>query len=638
MKNITYENQGNSTYLVYEIDATDIVDNLSLGMINNNKIIGLAPVIYSQVDDKKYLKYNISAKVSAAAFLAGAASRNRILGVFSGVSKALLSAEEYMLDANTIILDLDYIYVDVTTCEAELICLPVQRGNFNDVVSFFKNIIFSVTYDQTENCDYVAKIIGCLNSHSSFSLQNFMQTIDELNGKRINIQNLQNSHQLEPQPNYTEVLHGESQEIKSATENQQRITPQGINLQGINPQGINPQGINPQGINSQGTGMALQSPQIQNNSGYPYNNTQNQPPIQLQGIPTGNIYYANQPVGNQNNISLNHGTASGYQPARSDTIPPNPASFGRTAAQNQKPQKKQKTEKKKKKGQAPPPVSYTVPGAPPFRTGEPMPAQNTGISRKTEKPQKKSGGMSGLFHKKNKSQNIPPNNIARNYQIPNGMGGIPNGMNQNNMGSMPNGVNSNGINSNNMNANGMDGIPNNMNLNGIGGMPNNMNLNGTGGMPSGMNPNTMTQQTNTQYMTQGENQNLQYASRSLDFGQTTVLDANMADGQTSVLSAPAVAQPYLVRKKNNEKIFIHNAFFRIGKEANYVDYFIGDNSAISRSHANIINNGKDYYIVDTNSKNHTYVNGQMIQSNTETLLTHGSIVKLANEEFEFRVY
>ena len=66
MKNITYENQGNSTYLVYEIDSTDIVDNLSLGMINNNKIIGLAPVIYSQVDDKKYLKYNISAKVSAA--------------------------------------------------------------------------------------------------------------------------------------------------------------------------------------------------------------------------------------------------------------------------------------------------------------------------------------------------------------------------------------------------------------------------------------------------------------------------------------------------------------------------------------------------------------------------------------------
>ena len=131
-----------------------------------------------------------------------------------------------MLDANTIMLDLDYIYVDVTTCEAELICLPIQRGNFNDFllvdwknnnfvpilpvtalevvsayyymdsfryfeqavniseIELFKNIIFSVTYDQTENCDYVAKIIGCLNSHSRFSLQNFMQTIDELNGKR----------------------------------------------------------------------------------------------------------------------------------------------------------------------------------------------------------------------------------------------------------------------------------------------------------------------------------------------------------------------------------------------------------------------------------------------------------------------
>lgn len=623
MKNITYENQGNSTYLVYEIDSTDIVDNLSLGMINNNKIIGLAPVIYSQVDDKKYLKYNISAKVSASAFLAGAASRNRILGVFSGVSKALLSAEEYMLDANTIILDLDYIYVDVTTCEAELICLPIQRGNFNDVVSFFKNIIFSVTYDQTENCDYVAKIIGCLNSHSSFLLQNFMQTIDELNGKRINLQNLQNNQQIEPEPNYTEILHGESQQMKPSAENSQKVNPM--------PSPMQPQ-------------------PVQNNVNYPFNSMRESPPMQPQEQQTGNYYPFNQQTANQPNVPPNNGMM-GYQPVRRGTVPPpNQAVLAGVMMQpqNQKPPKKPKAEKRNKKGQASPPVNYTVPGAPPSRTCVSMQGRGVSAQGKTEKQQKKSGGLSGIFHKKNKAESIPPNReftppippygggniasntISQNPPFSNNMSGMPNGMNNmagnvnqnrsmpDSMGNMAGAVNQNLQ------------IPNNM-----GNMANNVNQNPQ--MRNGMN--NMQNNMNQQYMPQNmENTNPQYTARSMNFGETTVLNESVATGETSVLSMPTVTQPYLLRKKNGEKIFIKNGIFRIGKEANYVDYFIGDNSAISRSHANIINNGKEYYIVDTNSKNHTYVNGQMIQSNMETLLTHGSIVKLANEEFEFRMY
>ena len=37
----TYENQGNNTYLVYKIGASDNVDTMSLGMITNNKIDGI---------------------------------------------------------------------------------------------------------------------------------------------------------------------------------------------------------------------------------------------------------------------------------------------------------------------------------------------------------------------------------------------------------------------------------------------------------------------------------------------------------------------------------------------------------------------------------------------------------------------
>lgn len=125
------------------------------------------------------------------------------------------------------------------------------------------------------------------------------------------------------------------------------------------------------------------------------------------------------------------------------------------------------------------------------------------------------------------------------------------------------------------------------------------------------------------------------------FGETTVLGGGGAGiGETTVLSAqPAqVMQPYLLRVKNNERIPLNKPVFRIGKERSYVDYFIGDNSAISRSHANVIDRDGEFCIIDTNSTNHTYVNGVMLAANQEVKLNHGDTIRLANEDFEFKRY
>ena len=76
----------------------------------------------------------------------------------------------------------------------------------------------------------------------------------------------------------------------------------------------------------------------------------------------------------------------------------------------------------------------------------------------------------------------------------------------------------------------------------------------------------------------------------------------------------------------------------MGKERSFVDYFIGDNTAVSRSHANFITRDGEYFVVDTNSTNHTFVNGQMIQSNSEVKISHGDTIRLGNEDFEFKIY
>ena len=96
--------------------------------------------------------------------------------------------------------------------------------------------------------------------------------------------------------------------------------------------------------------------------------------------------------------------------------------------------------------------------------------------------------------------------------------------------------------------------------------------------------------------------------------------------------------PHLVRAKTNEKILLTKAVFRIGKEQSYADYFVSDNPAISRSHAEFSLRNGQCFVTDMNSTNHTFVNGSMINSSVEIRLEHGDRVTLANEEFTFRLY
>lgn len=93
--------------------------------------------------------------------------------------------------------------------------------------------------------------------------------------------------------------------------------------------------------------------------------------------------------------------------------------------------------------------------------------------------------------------------------------------------------------------------------------------------------------------------------------------------------------PTLDRVLTGERISVNKAVFRLGKEKSYVDYFVNNNNAVSRSHADIIVRGKSYYIKDLNSKNHTYVNNQKIPVQVEMQIYDGDTIKLGNEEFVF---
>jgi len=551
MQNLNYENQGNNTYLVYEIGETDVVDSMSLGMLTNNRISGLAQTIFTQMDSKKFIKFNVSAKVSVSQFFAGAVNKKRLLGVFEGIVNAMLSAEDYMLDTNTVLLDMDYIFADVSTCETVLICLPVEgeKVEQKDLRSFFRDIMFNTQFDQTENCDHVAKLINYLNGTPGFSLTDFKKILEDI----------QNVPKVGPA--------AAVQQPKLAQPSRPAVTP---------PPAVQPQVSQPQAAQQAQPvqPMAAQQPAVQ------------VPPVQAGGVkpPVPPVPMrpamqvppqaaktsagANTQIpqkGSEKEISFMY-LMQHYNKDNAATYKAQKEAKKKAAveAKNQaKGQKKQKKAGKNKSAAKPQPAQN---GAPAGNFGFAVPGQPAQVSPQTPTPTPVPQPVS--------QPAVQPVQTPTPTPVPQP---VPAPVQQ----------------------------------------------------PA---PATPQQTFVPPQVPQGQ---------AMNFGETTVLGGG-AIGETTVLSAvqnPAQdVTPYLIRLKNNEKILLNKPVFRIGKEKSYVDYFIGDNTAISRSHANIVTREGEYMLIDTNSTNHTFVNGTMIPSNTATNISHGDKIRLANEEFEFRLY
>lgn len=554
----TYENQGNNTYLVYKIGASDNVDTMSLGMITNNKIDGIVPTLFTQSDTDRFIKYNISAKVSAKEFLSGVVNKKRLLGVFISVLKAIKSTEEYMIDARSLLIDLEHIYVDVSKCDAMLVCLPLVRQNESvNIPMFFKQIMFSTQFDQNENCDYVAQIINYLNSTPVFSVDAFEKLLMDIDADNLNIaaskavvgqqkpvQPQSQSQSQQPKPMQPAMNQLKNEQVQTNMPSQGKMQSQ---------------------RETQSANNVVQPNQV--NFAVPNMNPQNQNRI-------------------NNNVQMGTNISGTYVETTSEKQMSMFGLLTHYSKENKQIYERQKAQRKaqkeaEKNGAAMPGqnvkasnASFAIPGQPPQQRPQPQTVMPQQPQQQFAQPQRQ-------FTQSNQPQSqfaqLQPMPQAQQKPVQQ--------------------VQPQPVQNQNTNT-GMTGNPS---------------------VPP---------------------QILENMTKAGNFGETTVLGVGSEAGETTVLGASQaqIIKPYLLRIKNNERIELNKPVFRIGKERSYVDYFVSDNTAVSRSHSNIINRDNDFYIVDTNSTNHTYVNGSMIQSNVETKIEHGTKIRLANEDFEFFMY
>ena len=547
----SYETQGAITYLVCELEANEQVDNLTLGMLTNNHINGLAPVLYTEMDGQKFLKYNISAKVAVNQFFSGNMNKQRAMQAFQSILNALCSADEYMIDPNCFSVNPEHVFLNVSNCESALICIPVvTEKNVNvEAAAMFKQILFTTQFDPNEDASYITQMITYLNNAAGFTVYGFRDLVQRIgNGQAIP------GAQVQPQPQ---------------AQMQTPVTPT----------------VTPPVSSFDSTISIDDMPGLMGGGQPP---VQTPPPVQ-QGTPPQPQPQIRRPV-----------PVQPVQPQMQIPQQPVQPQTPMGGVPNQQPPKGQQPIPNMQK----PPVQqgpgFAIPGQNGVGVKAPQPQVQPAQQVPAGEGEKKISFMGLMMHysKENaakykaqkeakKSQEAAAKQAKQPKQPKNA---VPAQQTQ-----QPTAA--------------QQGRP---------------------PMP-GMAPQTFGQQPQAPFKPP-----VQPAPVQNSFNETTVLSA--VGGETTVLSevmAPNV--PYLTRVKSGEKVYINKPVFRIGKEKSYVDFFIADNTAISRSHCNIHSENGEYFIEDTNSTNHTYVNGRLINSSVKVKISNGDKIRLANEDFIFTI-
>ena len=160
------EKDGKKTTFIIESDDEAVLDTVALGMLENNNIAGMLPFTVMHVDDVTTVRYDVTPYVTLAEMLERNVSRKEIISVISTVLEASAMCVDYMMDADSIILDPDRMFYDEEKSELHLCIMPFITDDDRTlpVKAFLKDFICRVKFDSSENCDYIGKILGILNS------------------------------------------------------------------------------------------------------------------------------------------------------------------------------------------------------------------------------------------------------------------------------------------------------------------------------------------------------------------------------------------------------------------------------------------------------------------------------------------
>lgn len=179
--NFNYEHSGTNKFLTYEVAPDQEIDTMCLGTLATQKIPGYAPVSFTQMDDTKYIRYNVTSKISVEELFGSTVSKKQMIALLKGIVEAMLATDEYLfLEQSAIVLDFRYIYIDPVTCETLVICLPLEYGQHEvvNVRGFLRSLLTEPSMEENDD-QCLPPLLRFLNKSPNLVLSEFLGLLEQ---------------------------------------------------------------------------------------------------------------------------------------------------------------------------------------------------------------------------------------------------------------------------------------------------------------------------------------------------------------------------------------------------------------------------------------------------------------------------
>ena len=191
--------QGVSSYISLSLSDKDELDQIAVGMMSNNKIEGLLPMSKQWINQKWVLQYQVSNLMPLNIRIQNLVDEKRFTVFLKGFCDAVLGCGEYLLNADNLILDEKYVFIDASSGEPKLIYLPLMDVEKQDSPQMFINKVIHQLIHSLSAESRLKPILYEYTFEENFDIRRFRESLDDLksdverinaeaiNGKRSNI-------------------------------------------------------------------------------------------------------------------------------------------------------------------------------------------------------------------------------------------------------------------------------------------------------------------------------------------------------------------------------------------------------------------------------------------------------------------
>lgn len=165
------------TAMEYQIQPGEMMDGIVLKQCKEGAFDGVLPMGASYENGHNYMYAYTDQKTTLAEKLSDVVTAKTILLAFEGIVSTLHELQKENVNLSYMVLDTKHIYIEETTQQVKLICMPGKSATMSEqeIPEFFRTILANAVYLNSENGDYVAKLLSALNK--DFELGSFLRTI-----------------------------------------------------------------------------------------------------------------------------------------------------------------------------------------------------------------------------------------------------------------------------------------------------------------------------------------------------------------------------------------------------------------------------------------------------------------------------